>query len=161
MGRHFSNLMREKRKEVLVMVLSFGLFNPRFVQTKSMPECCPVAAYELYASKRPVPISSNDAPFYLGVNHHKKTDSPWYKSQPMGKDKLWSMMTRMAKNAGVVGQKKNHSIHCTMCGRLVHAGVQGYTIIPQLSCHTNVQSINNYASSSRNQQQIMCSIFSG
>ena len=96
----------------------------------------------------------------MGINHGRKSNGPWYKAQPMGKDKLGSIMARMAQNAGLVGGKTNHSVRRTMCSRLLHAGVPP-TMIQQLSGHKNVQSVNNYATASRKQQQTMCNILQG
>ena len=135
-------------------------FQPKMFPNTSRPERCPIKAYELYASKRPASMCNPDSPYYLGINHGRKTEGLWYKSQPMGKDKLGCMMSHMAKKAGLVGKKTNHSVRRTMCSRLLHAGVPP-TIIQQLSGHKNVQSINNYATASREQQHAMCNILQG
>lgn len=69
-------------------------------------------------------------------------------------------MAKMAASAGLVGHFTNHSIRKTMCTQLLHAGVPPPTIA-QLSGHKNVQSLNQYAVASKDQQQSMCQILQG
>ena len=69
-------------------------------------------------------------------------------------------LMKMATNAGLVGHFTNHSVRKTMCTQLLHAGVPP-TTIAQLSGHKNVQSINQYAVASKEQQQSMCQILQG
>ena len=134
-------------------------FQPKIFSNDLQPSRCPVAAYKLYKIQRPTTMLSPDAPFFLGVNRNRKPDSDslWFKAQPMGADKLSSIMSRMAKCAGLPGRVTNHSVRKSMCQQLLPAGVAPTTIM-QLSGHQNVQSVNNYAVASRDQQRAMCNI---
>ena len=132
-------------------------FQPKVFPNEGQPSRCPVAAYNLYSSQRPQTMLSPNSPFFLGVNRNRKPESPWFKAQPMGPDKLSSMMSRMAKSAGLTGRITNHSVRKSMCTQLLHAGIPPTTIM-QLSGHKNVQSVNNYAVASTDQQKAMCDI---
>ena len=71
------------------------------------PERNLVFLYKLYKAKRPDSYMDNSAPFYLGINHtnaSKKADLPgvkWFKPQPMGVNKLNTLMKDCAQLAGI------------------------------------------------------------
>ena len=58
----------------------------------------PVQVYKAYKDKRPENMLKPDSPFYLVVNYFKTEGelkaegSKWFKSQPMGVNKLNSLM---------------------------------------------------------------------
>ena len=132
-------------------------FKPKLFPNKAKPSQCPVKLYQVYASKRPESRMDRGDPFYLTPNHMWQTAGMWFKTQPIGHDKLGKMMSDIAKSAGLEGHYTNHSVRKTMCTQLVQAGVPP-TIIQQLSGHKNVQSLNNYATASIEQQMGMSSI---
>ena len=103
-----------------------------------------------------------DSPFYLGVlNNPSKFSQVWFKSQPMGHDKLGSIMKCMAQKAGLSnGKYTNHSVRKTMINQLLHAGVNPNIVI-QLSGHKSLQSLQNYNVASLNQQKSMANILCG
>ena len=72
----------------------------------------PVVAYKIYREKRPENMIADDAPFYLGINHTKTDGSKkhWFKSAPMGVNKLNSLMKTMASKANINNERlTNHS----------------------------------------------------
>ncbi|XP_033729266.1 uncharacterized protein LOC117318372 [Pecten maximus] len=101
-------------------------------------------------------MNTGESPFYLAVNHNEN-GKKWFKNQPVGKNKLSVMMKTMANNAGLVGKKTNQSLRKTLCTKLLHSGVAPTTIM-QLSGHKNVNSVNNYAVASMDQQREMCEL---
>ena len=107
------------------------------------PEKDPVFVYKLYAEKRPNEMSTDEAPFYLAVNHCKKVSS----------DKT-SLMKRMAEKAGLGPNISNHSGRKTMMQTLTNNDVPPTDIV-QLSGHKNLQSVTNYSTVSQNQQMKM------
>lgn len=118
----------------------------------------PVVAYKTYASKRPSLMLNPESPFYLAINYGSKTKSAiWYKCQPLGKETLGRMMSNMAKEAGIPGHITNHSLRRTMCTQLLNAGIAPTTVI-QLSGHKNVQSLSNYYTADKAQQENMSHI---
>ena len=115
----------------------------------------PVRAYDLYASKRPDDLKTPDSPFYLAINHTTKAvnTKPWFKSAPMGVNKLKSLMKTMAEKAGLDAKNlTNHSGRKRMIQKLNDEGVPP-THIMQISGHKNVQSLNNYSTLSERQQK--------
>ena len=123
----------------------------------------PVRAYDLYASKRPDDLKTPDSPFYLAINHTTKAvnTKPWFKSAPMGVNKLKSVMKTMAEIAGLDGKHlTNHSARKRMIPKMNDQGVPP-THIMQISGHKNVQSLNNYSTLSAGQQKIISNILSG
>ncbi|XP_052080614.1 transcriptional regulator QRICH1-like [Mytilus californianus] len=61
---------------------------------------CPVHAYKLYRSKRPLKFSNPTDPFYIQENTNREKSGLWYKSQPIGINKLGKFMKKMATAAG-------------------------------------------------------------
>ena len=86
----------------------------------------PVAAYKLYAKKRPTEMNDSDAPFYLAVNNCTKQES------------------KMAEKAGLGPNVTNHSGRKTMIQTLTNNDIPATDII-QLSGHKNLQCVTNYS----------------
>jgi len=120
---------------------------------------CPIETYKLYRDHRPLEMCSDDSRFYLAINY-KPIAHIWYKRQPMGRNKLESIMQIMAEKAGIPGRKTNHSARKTAIQKLNDCGIPP-TQIMQLSGHRNVQSINSYAVNSLPQQELMSDILVG
>ena len=80
------------------------------------PDLRLVVAYKIYREKRPENMMADDAPFYLELNH-TKTDGPkthWFKSAPMGVNKLNTLMKTMASKANINNERlTNHQGHPT------------------------------------------------
>ena len=75
----------------------------------------------------------------------------------MGENTLATMMSRMAKKAGLVGKLTNHSLRRTSLTTLMQAGVPP-TIVAQFSGHKNIGSLNRYTTASLKQQRMMSDI---
>ena len=82
----------------------------------------PVAAYKLYAKKRPREMNHSDAPFYLAVNNCTKQESskPSLKTSAVGQRKLNSLTRKIAEKAGLRPNVKNHSCRKTMIQALTN-----------------------------------------
>ena len=106
----------------------------------------PVAAYKLYAKKRPTEMNDSDAPFYLAVNNSTKQESskPWFKKSAVGQNNLNSFMRKMAGKAGLGPNGTNHGGRKTMIQALTNNDIPATDII-QLSRHKNLQSVTNYS----------------
>ena len=96
----------------------------------------PVAAYKLYAKKRPTEMNDSDAPFYLAVNNCTKQESSklWFKTSAVGQRKLNTLTRKMAEKAGLGANVKNHSGRKTMIHSLINNSIPATDII-QLSGH--------------------------
>ena len=107
-----------------------------------------VAAYEKYASKRPVSYCKPEDPFYIAsrtIAHTplKEADT-WFTSQRVGQKKLSNLVKVMSQKAGFEKKLTNHSARKRLVQKLRDSGVEGHDII-QISGHRSVQSINNYS----------------
>ena len=89
--------------------------NPRTYQNKTAEsvERDPVQVYKAYKDKLPENMLKQDSPFYLRVNNFKtegelkSEGSKWFKSRPMGVNKLNRLIKEMTKTAGI-SVKTNH-----------------------------------------------------
>ena len=146
--------------------------NPRDVRTvkpkmwanSETPDRCPVAIYKLYKEKRPQDFSRPDDPFYLATHtqqHSMSISDQWFKRQPVGVNKLSSMMKRMANAAGIGVDKKltNHSARKHLVQKLSENNIPPNQIM-QITGHKNIQSINNYSSINENQHKSISCILS-
>jgi len=118
-------------------------------ENKEIPaERNPVNVYKLYRDKRPQSMLEPDAPFYLTVNHFKSSvqgqqkGCTWIKAQPMGENKLNSILKDMCEVGGIP-RKTNHAGRKTLVQKLQHNDVPPNQII-QITGHKNLQSINSY-----------------
>ncbi|CAB4026989.1 zinc finger MYM-type 2-like [Paramuricea clavata] len=134
--------------------------------TEAGPERNPVFLYKLYKAKRPESYMDNNAPFYPGVNHANasKADLPglkWFKPQPMGVNKLNSLIKDCAQLAGIGKDKRitTHSARNTLVQKLQDNNVPPTQLV-QITGHKNLQSVNNYSSLRQQQQQDISSILS-
>jgi len=109
-----------------------------------------------------------DSKFYLSVlpryhgnnsNIELESSSVWYSLQPMGKNKLGELAKTMSEKANLSGRKVNHSARKTTVTSLLHSNVEATTVM-QLTGHKNVESVNEYASASLDQQIRMSNILS-
>ena len=68
----------------------------------------------------------------------------WFKSQPVGVNKLNILMKEMTETAGI-SVKTNHSARKTLVQKLQDNDVPPNQIV-QITGHKNLQSVNNYRS---------------
>ena len=84
-------------------------------------EHCHCYLVDLYISRLPEKVKSQDL-FYV-----RPMDTPtlqnWYTSVPIGRNSLAKMIPEMSKEAGIDGNKTNHSLRATGATELYSAGV--------------------------------------
>ena len=123
-----------------------------------------VYIYKMYKEKRPPSMLEPDSSFYLSVNYFKTETRAsvegknWFKAQPMGVNKLNSIMKDMTQAAGISGKTK-HSGRKTLVQKLQDSGVPPNQII-QITGHKNLQSVNNYSSLREKQMESISRILS-
>ena len=137
--------------------------SPRMWANSTNPLRCPVEVYKFYCKKRPTGYSKPNDPFYVATSTKpadtfKPDSDSWFKKQPVGENKLRTVMKRMAlsipgENFGL----KNHSARKHMIQKLIDHDVPPTEIV-QISGHKNISSINNYSSINLNKQKHISSI---
>ncbi len=88
-------------------------------------------------------MCKSESPFYLAVNYNSPMMTFGTKKKKMGKDRINTIMKRMAASAGLSGGKTNHSARKTMVTCLTKNSVPETQII-QLTVYNNLQSLNSY-----------------
>ena len=110
----------------------------------------PVNVYKLCRDRHPQSMLEPDAPFYLTVNHFKSSvqgrqnDWTWFKTQPMGVNKLNSILKDMS-GVGEIPCKTNHTGRKTLVQKLQNNDVPPNQVV-EITGHKNLQSTNNYSS---------------
>ena len=114
---------RQKRTRPGDNSLDRRQIKPQIYENLTVPnERNPVSAFKLYMTKRPKETLVDGSPFYLTINHLSKeklalSGAKWFKSQPMGANKLNTLMRECAKAAGLDTNKQitNHNAKETLC----------------------------------------------
>ena len=126
-------------------------------------ERCPVSAYKKFKDLRPDNYNNENSPFYIATNSKyfmadtiPEVGVRWYRAQPIGKNKLSTLMSTMSSKANM-RHLTNHSARKHLVQKLNDAGVPPSHIM-QISGHKNVHSINNYSSLNINQQRSISGI---
>lgn len=136
---------------------------PKMWANVKNPERCPVIVYKQYALLRPANFCHTEDPFYIATSTKTvlQLGDQSFKRQPIGINKLTSLMRRMATAAGLPADKKlsNHSARKHLVQKLSEANVPP-THIMQITGHKNVQSINNYSHINELQHKHISSILS-
>ena len=137
-------------------------FAPKIFPNHSNPSRCTIVWKKKFRDHRPSSMLSDDPPFYLGVVYRLSPTHPdvWYRAQPLGHDKLSSIVKNMSQNAKIDGKFTNHSVRQTMISNLLHSGVHP-NLVAQFSGHKSVQSLQNYHTASLDQQKGTCNILTG
>ena len=100
-------------------------------------------------------MTTGDSPFFLAINHNAKPASPiWFSRAPLGVQSLGKLMKSGCETAGVSGKKNNHSVRKTTTKRLLDSGCPP-EYCAQLTGHTNVSSLRQYAEADLNVQKTM------
>lgn len=119
-------------------------FQPKMFETGG--ERCPVLLFRQYVSRRPHNLQ-NTGPFYLSIKNNRKVDDQiWYKVQPMGINKINSMMKELISGTCLENRDKkfsNHSTRKTLVGKMKKAKLER-SEIAKLTGHRNIQSLDDY-----------------
>ena len=100
--------------------------------------------------------------FYVAITtvHHQSPQEIWFKRNPVGVNKLSSMMKQMVERAGLNPDKNftNHSARKHLVQKLIDFNVPANQIM-QISGHKNIHSINNYSHINEDQHRQISEIF--
>ena len=105
---------------------------------------CHVFLLDLYITKLPKQAFEQDV-FYLqplskGSN---KPGQPWFTTKPVGKNTLAKMVKEMCVDAGIGGNKTNHSLRATGATELYQAGVPE-KVIQERTGHLSLSGLRQY-----------------
>ena len=119
-------------------------FQPKMFQTRG--EKCPVALFRQYISHRP-PNLRTSGPFYLSVKYNRRPDDEiWYKVQPMGENKINSMMKNIISGTTLETSEKRVSNHSarkkTLVTKMKKAKLER-SAIAKVTGHRNIQSLDD------------------
>ena len=124
------------------------------VSNTSVGNRCPVFLIDLYISKLP-PVAKEKDIFYCRplTNLPKDSSGPWYIGVPIGKNTLCSMVNDIFAEAGIYGNKTNHSLRVAGATSLFAAGVPE-RVIQGRTGHVSLQALRKYERITESQKQL-------
>ena len=111
-------------------------------QNDDNPSKCHVRLFEKFLKVRP----SDATRFYL-VPATKISNGVWFTKRPVGKNSLSKFVRRMCTNAGVNGNKRNHSLRATCATRLYESQMDEQLIMERTG-HRSVAGVRCYKQTS-------------
>ena len=99
---------------------------------------------------------SHTALFQTPMKSIKPENDVWYKNEPMGKNKLATLMQKVSKNAGLSRVYTAHSVRVSMITILFQGGVQPEEICA-ITKHRREASLDSYINGSSSAQKRNCS----
>ena len=105
---------------------------------------CHVFLLDKYISKLPLDAVKKDLFYCRALDVvPKEENAPWYLAVAVGKNVLMKMVKKMCDEAGIVGNKSNHSLRVAGASALFDAGVPE-RIIQQRTGHRSVERLRVY-----------------
>ena len=166
-----SQLQRDGEKYVYYENVSKnrnGSFKQLHIKSKVVPvfpcpeagERCPVHLLDKYISKLPTAAKEMDL-FYVRPLDKKPQDPnmPWYSAVPLGKHTLQQKVKKMCADAGINGNKTNHSLRATGATELYKRGVPE-KLIQERTGHRSLESLRTYERTSEEQHKAASSVLS-
>ena len=120
------------------------------------PKRCFIRLYKLYNSLCP-PNRPNNT-FYLQPLQ-KPIKDLWYSTKPVGHITLEKTVSRMCREAGILGHYTNHSLRATAATRLHQSGVEEQEIMERTG-HRSTEAVRSYKRTSNDQQEKVSDILS-
>ena len=114
---------------------------------------CHVYILDMYFQKLPVEAFERDN-FYLQPVGKVKNNQVWFTTTPVGKNTL---SKDLCVEAGVSGQKSNHSLRATGCTELYQASVPE-KVIQERTGHLSLAGLRQYERTSSKQQEVVSRI---
>ena len=112
-----------------------------------------INAFKLYKEKR----NQDECTFFqTPLQFWSENDEVWYKREPMGKNRITTMMNEISKKAKLSQIYTPHCIRASTISILFQAGVQPKQIC-ELTKHRNESSLNSYINGSSSAQKRSCS----
>ena len=116
-------------------------------------ERCHVYILNKYISKIPPSAYDQDIFYLRPVSKMPTTDTaPWYISVPIGKNPLSKMLKTMCEEAGIHGNKTNHSLRAYAATELFSAGIPE-NVIQDRTGHRSLEGLRKYERISEKQKE--------
>ena len=103
---------------------------------------CPVCILDKYISKLPLEAKEKDL-FYVRPLQKVIADKLWYSSVPLGKHTLYSKLKNMCSEAGISGDKTNHSLRATAAMEMFRCGAPE-KLIQERTGHRSIEALWSY-----------------
>uniref|UniRef100_A0A1X7TCK4 ZMYM2-like/QRICH1 C-terminal domain-containing protein n=1 Tax=Amphimedon queenslandica TaxID=400682 RepID=A0A1X7TCK4_AMPQE len=131
------------------------------VANSKIGERCPVYILDKYISKLPDKAKEMDL-FYCRAYPKlpKNPNDPWYIATPIGKNTLSTMVRDMCLEAGVEGEKSNHSLRVAGTSSLFAAGVPE-KLIQSRTGHVSLTALRKYERITDEQELAVSKILTG
>lgn len=131
------------------------------VANSKIGERCPVYILDKYISKLPDKAKEMDL-FYCRAYPKlpKNPNDPWYIATPIGKNTLSTMVRDMCQEAGVEGEKSNHSLRVAGTSSLFAAGVPE-KLIQSRTGHVSLTALRKYERITDEQELAVSKILTG
>ena len=120
------------------------------------PDKCIVNLYEKYMCHRPIHLQIDD--FYLRPLANVKGNT-WFSSQPIGRNTLSHVVSKLAEQAGLKGNFSNHSLRATSASRLYNANVDEQLICKVTGHRSNA--VRGYKHTSNSKLKSLSNILYG
>lgn len=126
-------------------------------ENKSNPSRCFIRHYKLYISK--CPDNTANGSFFLRPLVRPK-ENQWFSCQAIGHNNLGSTVKRLCENAGISGNKTNHSLRASAATRLFHGKVSEQMIM-KVTGHRSTDGVRSYKKVVRDQFRDISSVLQG
>ena len=144
-----------------------GTFKQLHLASKEVPthctcnlsaERCHVHLLDLYIAKMPSSIVATAGTFYLRPLPQRPTNgqAPWFNSTPIGRNTLSTILKKMCIEAGIQGNKTNHSLRST--GTQMFQAEVPEKIIQQRTGHRSLVAMRAYERTTEEQHQAVSSL---
>ena len=132
---------------------------PTYCTCNVSPERCHVHLLDFYIGKIPSSVAAVAGTFYLRPLPKKPEDSqaPWFLSTPIGRNTLSTILKKMCAEAGIEGNKTNHSLRATGATQMFQAEVPE-KIIQQRTGHRSLVAMRAYERTTEEQHQAVSSV---
>ena len=120
---------------------------------------CHVYVLDLYFEKIPREAIEKDNFYVQPVVKLKDSTQPWFTTVPVGRNALSKMVKDICADAGVSGNKTNHSLRATGATKLYHAGVPE-KVIQERTGHLSLSGLRQYKRNNDDQQLAVSQVLS-
>ena len=113
---------------------------------------------DLYFEKLPPEAFTMDKFYYKPCSQPPKDSwSPWFTTNPIGKNTLANMVKVMSKDADIKEHKTNHSLRATGAAAMYQAGLPEKAI-QERTCHMSITGLCHYERTNTEQQKAISKV---